>query len=44
MRSFLVILITSMSVLLSACNDNEKNNESEPNTSPEVQCQTHCAP
>lgn len=44
MRSFLVILITSMSVLLSACNDDEKNNNSEPNTAPVAQCKTHCAP
>ncbi|MCS4300060.1 MULTISPECIES: hypothetical protein [Acinetobacter] len=42
MRNFLLILVTSLSVLLSACNDD--NESSKTNPQPPAACKVHCAP
>jgi hypothetical protein len=42
MRNFLLITVTSLSVLLSACNDD--NNETSTTNPPAPTCKVHCAP
>lgn len=42
MRNFLLIAVTSLSVLLSACNDD--NNETSTTNLPAPTCKVHCAP
>ncbi|WP_262558061.1 hypothetical protein [Acinetobacter bereziniae] len=42
MRNFLLIAVTSLSVLLSACNDD--NNETSTTNPPATTCKVHCAP
>ncbi|MDR6543196.1 hypothetical protein [Acinetobacter bereziniae] len=42
MRNFLLIAVTSLSVLLSACNDD--NNETSMTNPPAPTCKVHCAP
>ncbi len=42
MRNFLLIAVTSLSVLLSACNDD--NNETSKTNTPAPTCKVHCAP
>ncbi|EPA9106335.1 hypothetical protein Q5M49_17395 [Acinetobacter nosocomialis] len=43
MRKFSLLLITSLALMLSACNDDNNSDNSSP-TPPTSNCKMHCAP
>ncbi|MDC4558635.1 hypothetical protein NQ760_10035 [Acinetobacter baumannii] len=44
MRKFSLLLITSLALMLSACNDDNDSDNSSPTTPPTSNCKMHCAP
>ncbi|MCU4425338.1 hypothetical protein [Acinetobacter sp. WU_MDCI_Abxb74] len=44
MRKLSLLLITSLALMLSACNDDNDSDNSSPTTPPTSNCKMHCAP
>ncbi|WP_279723054.1 hypothetical protein [Acinetobacter baumannii] len=44
MRKLSILLITSLALMLSACNDDNDSDNSLPTTPPISNCKMHCAP
>ncbi|WP_302476103.1 hypothetical protein [Acinetobacter sp. Marseille-Q1618] len=44
MRNIFLVLITSMSMLLSACNDDNDDHSTTPQPPKPSTCKAHCAP
>ncbi|EOC8660930.1 hypothetical protein ACUTA3_16600 [Acinetobacter baumannii] len=44
MRKLSILLIASLALMLSACNDDNNSDNSSPTTPPTSNCKMHCAP
>ncbi|MDD9315334.1 hypothetical protein [Acinetobacter lactucae] len=44
MRKLSLLFITSLALMLSACNDDNDSDNSSPTTPPTSNCKMHCAP
>ncbi|MEQ1344730.1 MULTISPECIES: lipoprotein [Acinetobacter] len=44
MRKISLLFITSLALMLSACNDDNNSDNSSPTTPPTSNCKMHCAP